>query len=110
MWNPFRRAREQRERERDVFVQTLATIAESFAEAQRASHEAVAKLAEASTAQATALQEHLSLFRVTGAPVSRVMRDQDEYEKELQRLGFPTEASMREQLNFVLRGTEDPEN
>lgn len=95
-----------RQREREMFVQTLATIAESFADAQRASHEAVAKLAEASTAQANTLQEHLALFRVNAPPISRVMRDADEYQAELNRMS----SDIREQLDYVLRATEDPEN
>jgi hypothetical protein len=105
MWNPFRRAELERTRERELFLSTLSTIAESFAEAQRSSHEAVAALAQASTAQAAALQEHLALFRVTSAPTSRVMRDQDEYERELARLS----TDMRQQLDYVLKQTEDPE-
>lgn len=113
MWNPFRAARQrradeerQRTAEREAFMQVLATIADSFAEAQRASHDAVAELAKASAAQAATLQDHLALFRVTSLPTSRVLRDEDEYQREMERLGLDT----ADQLRYVLAQTADPEN
>lgn len=110
MWNPFRSRREaedrQRALERETFIQTLAGLIETFADTQRASHDAVAELARASTAQAVALQDHLALFKVSSAPVSRTHRDADEYEAEMSRLGL----DMKQQLEYVLAQTGDPEN
>lgn len=62
----------------------------------------VEKMTDATTAQAQAFSDYLSLFKVTEAPVSRTMRDADEYELELVRKGYPVRGSAEEQAKWVL--------
>jgi hypothetical protein len=92
--------------QRADFLKAIASIAEHFALGQKAQADQVGKLAEAATAQASALQSHLSLFtNIPSAPISRTLRDEDEYQSELSRSGFPADAPYEDQLKWVLANT-----
>lgn len=67
---------------------------------------AVQKMSDATIAQANALNEYFALFKVATPPVSRTMRDQDEWEMELNRRGFPINGTPEEQGAWVLSQTE----
>lgn len=112
MWNPFQAARDRAEAreahlatEREAFLQALTEIASHFARGQQAQAESIAELARATASQAGAVKAHLALFATDSAPISRVIRDEDEFENELRRAGFPAEGDSTSQLQWVLENT-----
>lgn len=119
-WNPFRAHRErlQRERaadladrsaERDTLLEAIHLIAENFSKTTQTIHATVGQLAAAQTAQAKAFSDHLALFKVSEAPVSRVTRDSDEFAAEIARNnpGIPPGLNPAQQLQWVLDHSTD---
>jgi hypothetical protein len=93
---------------REDFLKALSTIAEHFSLSGKVQAEQVGKLAEAAAKQADAVQSHLSLYNISTAPVSRTIRDQDEFVAETMRTlhtEFPEDASPDEQIRWVLANT-----
>lgn len=90
---------------RHDFLTALASIAEHFSLGSRAQAEQIGRLAEASLQQSSVVQSHLDLFSTTASPVSRTLRDADEFRNELERSGFPVDAPPDDQMRWVLNNT-----
>lgn len=84
----------------------LLEVMKQQTELMRESMLTVKEMTLASAAQAKALSDWLALFKVDSAPVSRTMRDSDEYRNELARRGYPLTGTPEEQAQWVLRSSE----
>ncbi len=74
---PWQRWRRAQEADRQAYLSAIKSM-EAVATAQSAAHAAMAQ----------AMTAYLTLFKVDQPPTSRVIRDEDEYQAELVRLGF----------------------
>jgi hypothetical protein len=98
VWNPFRAARERQQREREAFLAALQGVVAMAVEQSKAS-----------AAQAAAFSNYLQLFQVSDPPEARFMNDHEEWRRELERLeaaGFPVEQATKEQLEWVLKSSD----
>lgn len=75
MWISRKALAEEREKDRQLLTQIVREISETSRAQIRALE-----------AQADAYRAHLAMFEVTEAPESRVVRDEDEWQMEMERV------------------------
>jgi hypothetical protein len=86
---------------------TIAQIINSQQETVRLFTSAITEMTVAQKEQTKSFNDYLNLFKTDTTPTpSRVSRDQDEYDREMDRLGFPRNGTPNEQAEWVLRMTE----
>lgn len=89
----------EREHQKDlatIFLKSLETIQATSAQESKANAEALIAVAKGMTAQAASFGEWMKCFQTTSAPTSTIIREEDEYRMEQERLeaqglGLPDE-------------------
>ncbi len=95
------------EPEIDPLVETMRLLVQSNAKNNEMTMEMVTAMGEASQKQADVLNSYLKLFQTPGEPQRWKFDPVQQNEEELTAAGFPSDASEREQAEWVLDNLQD---